>query len=396
MTTRRRGRGEGGLRQRADGRWEASVELGYAGGKRRRKWVQGATKGEAIEKLREEQRRKDNGLPPTNARLRVSEFLRWWAANTLPGTVTPGTEATYRRQLELYVIPALGHLRLKELGPAHVTEMMQSMASGSLSKDGRPLSAQTQSGARKVLGRALRRAEQEGLLLRNVAKLADGPRVSRPEGRSLSRDEARLLGTATSGHRLAPAFGLQLFGLRRGEVLGLRWSDVDLDGEPCVVRIRRQLQRQAGKGLVLTELKTNRSRRNVVVPPQLTEQLRRWRAAQAAERLAIGESWQGRDDLVFTTPIGTPIDPDNYRKRFSAATKAAGLGHWHTHELRHSAGSLLFDAGVPLKVISEQLGHASERITSDIYVHTEQRQLARVAEVMAEVLWGDAPAAESS
>lgn len=396
MTTRR-GRGEGGVRRRGDGRWEATIELGFRDGKRRRKFVTGRTKAEALEALRSEQHRLANGLPPTDARRRVADFLSWWADTVLPDTVSAGSEATYRRLLDLYVVPAVGHLKLATLAPAHVTEMMRAMATGELSATGRPLSPQTQSAARKVLGRALRRAEQEGLVIRNAAMLADGPRVPRHEGRSLTRNEARALLVAIEQDRLAPAFGLQLaLGLRRGEVLGLRWSDVDLDGASAVIHVRRQLQRRPGKGVVLGELKTAHSRRDITLPTPMASALRRWRTTQATERLSVGASWQGGgDDLVFTTPVGTPVDPDNYRHRLSALTRSAGLGHWRTHELRHSAGSLLFDAGVPMKLISELLGHSSERVTSEVYVHTEAAHRARVAAAMATSLWGT-PVGETS
>ena len=112
--------------------------------------------------MRAEQQRLDSGLPPTDGRRRVRDFLQWWSEKVLPGTVSAGSEATYRRLLRLYVIPSVGSLRLAELAPAHVTEMMRSMEAGELSR-GRPLAPQTQSSARKVLARALRRAEQEGL-----------------------------------------------------------------------------------------------------------------------------------------------------------------------------------------------------------------------------------------
>ncbi|MHB1507982.1 MAG: tyrosine-type recombinase/integrase [Acidimicrobiales bacterium] len=393
--TKRRGSGEGGIRQRPDGRWEGSVDLGYQDGRRRRKFVYGHTKAEVLDALRKEHQRKEHGLPPTDARRTVADFLHWWADKVLPGTVTAGSEATYRRLVDLYIVPAVGRLKLSELAPAHVTEMMRSMASGELSSTGRPLSPQTQSSARKVLGRALRRAEQEGIIVRNAATLADGPRTARREGRSLTLGEARSLLRQLETDRLGPAFGIQLaLGLRRGEVLGMRWSDLDLDCGRPVFRVRRQLQRQVGVGLVLTELKTHKSRRDLAIPGPLVEALRRWRATQSAERLAAGPAWQGADDLVFTTPLGTPVDPDNFRHRLSTITEQAGLGHWHTHELRHSAGSLLFDAGVPMKLISELLGHSSERVTSEVYVHTGERHRERVADVMAATLWGAEPASE--
>jgi integrase len=176
-------------------------------------------------------------------------------------------------------------------------------------------------------------------------------------------------------------------GLRRDEVLGLSWDDLDLDAKPPMVAVRRQLQRREGRGLVLTELKTAKSRRTLALPARVAEALRRHRAAQAAERLAAGPYWAGAG-LVFTTPIGTAIDPNNFRRHLARVSSKAGLGAWTTHELRHSAGSLLFAMGVPMKVISETLGHSSERVTSEVYVHVQDEHRKIAADAMTRALWG--------
>ena len=295
--TKRRGRGDGTIRERSDGRWEGRIELGCGPtGKRRQKPVYGHTRREVVAKMRVEQQRLDSGLPPTNGRRRVSDFLQWWSDKVLPGTVSAGSEATYRRLLRLYVIPSLGRLRLAELAPAHVTEMMRSMEAGDLSK-GRPLAPQTQSSARKVLARALRRAEQEGLIARNAAMLADGPRVPRREGRSLTSAQARKLLTAIEGDPLGPALAIQLaLGLRRGEVLGLRWNDVELKSGSATVHVRQQLQRVAGAGLRLVELKTAQSRRDLALPAPMAAILRRHRRSSrptASLRVPLGRTSSG-------------------------------------------------------------------------------------------------------
>jgi integrase len=388
VATRRRGRGEGGLRQKTDGRWEASIDLGYVGGKRCRKFVYGRTKADALDKLRREQQRISEGLAPSDGRQSTKQFLEWWYEVVLPGTVSDGSYDTYGWLMRSYLIPALGRIRLTDLTPARVTEMMRAMAEGQLTK-GRPLSPQTQNAARKLLSKALRRAEQEGLIFRNAAALCDGPRLAQREGRSLTKDEAKLLLAKLGADRLGAAYCLQLaLGLRKGEVLGLAWSHVDLSAEVPVAHIRQQLQRRPQRGLTLSDLKTPKSRRDLVLPLPVVLQLRAWKTKQATEQLAAGPHWQNIDGLVFTTPSGTPIDPNNFCHRLSRLTKGAGLGHWTTHELRHSAGSLLFDAGVPMKLISELMGHSSERVTSDIYVHPHQGGQIVVATAMADALWG--------
>ena len=159
-------------------------------------------------------------------------------------------------------------------------------------------------------------------------------------------------------------------------------------GSPGRVTIRRQLQRRIGRGLVLVDLKTNKSRRTLDLPAELVDLLRAHRASQAVERLALGTGWADQWGFVLTTPMGTPVDPDNFRHRLGKISERAGLGTWTTHELRHSAGSLLFAMGVPMKVISETLGHSSERVTSEVYVHTMAQHRAQAATAIREALWG--------
>jgi integrase len=289
---------------------------------------------------------------------------------------------TYQRLLRLYVKPAVGRKVLTRLAPRDVTTTMREMAD-------RALAPATINQARKVLGRALRRGMQEELVHRNVAAIVDGP-VGRPhERRSLTPEQSRVLLRALQEERLGAAFVVALaLGLRRGEVLGLRWDDVDLSGEAPRLRVRQQLQRQVGKGLVLTDLKTPKSRRTLDLPSQVAGILRSHRAGQRTERLRAGSDWADTHGLVFTTPLGKPVDPDNFRHLLARITEGAGLGTWKTHELRYSAGSLLFAMGIPMKVISETLGHSSERVTSDIYVQVMESHRAEAAQAMSKTLWG--------
>ena len=154
-------------------------------------------------------------------------------------------------------------------------------------------------------------------------------------------------------------------GLRRGEALGLKWSDVDLDAGRLVVT--RQLTRVGG-ALVTSDTKTARSRRAVDLSAPMVESLKAHKARQAAERLALGEAWAD-SGFVFTSSIGTPVDPRNCYREFRGICEAAGLGRWHPHELRHSAASLMLAQGVKIQVVSELLGHSSIRMTADVYGH---------------------------
>lgn len=196
-------------------------------------------------------------------------------------------------------------------------------------------------------------------------------------------------------------------GLRRGELLALAWPDVALDTTPPRLTIARNMTRLRGRGLVLADTKTAGSRRTVHLPGPVVDALRRHRTQQGRERLVVGPDWPAQPlgaDLVFRTPFGTPVDPDNFRQHVYRVTRetftpeaerpptASGPWpaqyQWSPHELRHSAASFLIAQGVPLKIVSETLGHSSIRVTADVYGHLFDDAGAIAADAMATTLWG--------
>ncbi|MHB1511296.1 MAG: tyrosine-type recombinase/integrase [Acidimicrobiales bacterium] len=213
---------------------------------------------------------------------------------------------------------------------------------------------------RAVLRKALAQAEREGLVSKNVAALSQAPRLSQPEGRSLSIEQARTLLDAAEGDRLEAAYLLLLsYGLRRGELLGLAWPD--LDSKTGTLAVRQSVhKRKSSRGqdgtypggvadrVELAELKTRRSRRVLYLTPGIMTTLEHHASRQHDERVAAGSLWMDRG-LIFTSLVGTPIDPDNFAKQFVRLCKTAGLGHWHPHEARHSAASVMLAQGVPLE-----------------------------------------------
>jgi integrase len=172
-------------------------------------------------------------------------------------------------------------------------------------------------------------------------------------------------------------------GLRRGEALGLRWED--FDRENGVLRVRRQLKREGGS-LVTTDTKTFLSRRAINVPVPMLEVLSEHERRQERDKVALGSSWSD-SGFVFTSSVGTPIDPRNLYREFQIVCRRAGLGDWHPHELRHSAASLMLAQGVKLQVVSQVLGHASIRMTADVYGHVLDPDREEAAKAMGEVLW---------
>jgi len=388
----KRGNGEGTIRHNVTrARWEARVTVGTnPDGQPIRRMVTAATRREVSARLDELRRADIEGRTLARRDLTVARFLDQWLTDVLPGSVSAATESNYATVVALYIRPHLGRKRLRTLQARDVTRMLRDLEAAGLAPNTRRL-------ARSVLRRTLRWAEVEGFVARNVAALADGVKLATPEGRSLTPHQARTLLTYLDGHRLEAAFTVALaLGLRRGELLGLAWSDIDLDATPPRLTVARSLKRlRPAPGqpsrLVLDDTKTRQSRRTVHLPGPAASALRAHRRRQVTERLAAGDLWTEHPlgaDLVFRTEAGTAVDPDNFRNVCYKVTVAAGVGRWSPHALRHSAASILLAQGVPLKLVSETLGHSSIRVTADVYTHLMEPARTEVADAMTAALWG--------
>jgi len=370
---------EGSVYQRnSDGRWIGAITLGYdENGRQRRKTISAWTRAEAHKKLRSVLRQIEDGLPLPDEQLTVEQLIERWKTVKKHHVASEAFE-NYSYLARVHVIPTLGRKRAAKLTPSEVDHLLiQKLDAG--------LSASTVRHIRNVLSMALQQGVIWGVLPRNVAALSMPPKLDYPEGRALSQEQAKLFLAQIQGNRLEAVYITMLvLGLRRGEVLGLKWTDVDLD--QGLMTISRTLRRQQGK-LVFGDVKTRNSRRQVNLPPELVASLKAHKARQAAERLRAGDVWHDTG-LVFTSTIGTPIEPRNLNRDFSTATNAAGLGHWHPHELRHSAASLMLQARVPIEVVSNVLGHSTIDVTADVYGHIQAPQRQEAATKMAGILWG--------
>lgn len=298
--------------------------------------------------------------------------------------VSQKTRDSYADNVRLHLSPALGEIVLRRLTVAQVDALWSQKRREGYSGNSIRL-------MRSTLRRGLAQAEKEGLVLRNVAALSGAPRINAKEGRALTVDEAKSLLAALEGHRLEPLVTFMLiFGLRRGEALGLHWREYDRDKRTLrVTHSVKRVQSEPGADtrtqLEIGDLKTKRSRRTLYLSLELVDILRAHRARQAEDQVAAGASWQDHG-LIFTTEVGTPLDPDNFSHAFSRLTKEAGLGHWHPHELRHSGASLMLAQGTDLYVVSEVLGHASIAITKDVYGHLVEGHKRTASESMADAL----------
>lgn len=320
---RRNVRGDGSVYQRAsDGLWVGMLDLGLVGGKRRRKTVYGRSEREVRRKLsglRDAQARGLSLLAPNHT---VADWLDLWLSDVKGHDGTrPATIVLYRGLGDRYIKPVIGRVRLDRLTPAHVQQLISETRTTTTSR-GRPPSAATQRHVHKLLRNALADAYRLELVTRNVAVQVKAPPVGREPRPALTIDEAHRLLRAIKGERLEALYVLALAtGLRRGELLGLRWSDVDFGARQ--LQVRRALQRTGGQ-LRLVEPKTSSSRRIVVVPKIALRQLEAHRERQDAERLALGAAWADTG-LVFTSGLGTPLEPRNVNRRWDELRVRAGL-----------------------------------------------------------------------
>jgi len=357
---RRRAQGEGGVYRRAsDERWVGSLDLGNVDGKRRRKTVYGRTQREVLQALAELRRANERGQDFTQVALTVGQWLDEWLEIKQVDGARPSTLRSYRWLADSHVRPSLGRHRLDKLTPGHVRALL----SEKLASD---LSPATVAHILRLLRNALGEAERLDLVTRNVAKAVRTPKVAAYEAAALDVEGARRLIGAMRGLRLEGLFMVALvLGLRRGEVLGLEWSDIDFPAG--TVRIRQSLQRFDG-ALHLVSTKTRSSAATLAAPPGLMQILREHKRRQQQERLALGEAWPNTD-LVFTSTTGTPLEPRNATRAWSSIRLAANVPNLRLHDLRHSCATVLTALGVHPRVVMEMLRHSQISTTMNTYAH---------------------------
>jgi integrase len=246
------------------------------------------------------------------------------------------------------------------------------------------LSPRTVQYLRAVLRRALGQAPKWDLVARNVATLVEPPRSVKHEIHPFTPKQAQAFLTAVKGDRLEALYSVAIaLGLRQGEALGLRWSDIDFDAGTLTVRVA--LHRIGGEP-VLTEPKTNKSRRTVHMPPSFVASLREHRIRQLEERLMMEPRWDDSWNLVFASTIGTPLDARNVVRHFKAALVKANMPDLRLHDLRHTCASLLLAQGVGPRTIVEVLGHSQISLTMDTYSHVMPEMRREAAELMERLL----------
>ena len=308
----------------------------------------------------------------------VGEYLDEWLEVVQP-RLRPTSWSSYR-QAVAHIKGRIGAVPLQSLVPLEVENLYKELLA-TRGRQGRPLSPKTVRGVHVVLRKALADAERLGLVVRNAAAAAKPPVPSKHEHTTWTAEQLARFLRSLEGERLSAAFVLlATTGMRRGEALGLRWSDVGLEGGRLSIV---QTITTVRDKMVITPPKTARSRRLVSLDPETVDALRDHRRRQNEERLRVGEAWSGDGDFVFTNEIGEPVHPSALSRLFVSSVRRAGLPTIRLHDLRHTYATVALGVGVHPKIVSERLGHATISVTLDLYSHVTPAIDAEAAALVA-------------
>lgn len=383
-------------------RFYAVVSAGVdpTSGRRRRAWYGPfETEEEAQKKRHEVERDMEEQTYVAPKKVTVKSFLEDWTEGV---QLRPSTVESYKRNLAKHVIPELGHLKLQSLTTSHLNKLYRKLEkSGRLDErhHGEALSPRTVRYVHTIISCALRDAKKQRLIKVNVAHDADPPtakmaKEAAPEMRTWSAAELNRFLAFTKGDRYEPAWTfLATTGMRRGEALGLRWSDLKLDSSPATATIRRAAivighRREGGK------TKTGQHRL-IELDAHTVLALNAWKARQASERLLVGPGYESSEDLIFTLPDGRGYHPERFSREFerkqathNRLNPAKPLPRLRLHDLRHTWATLALAAGVHPKVVQERLGHTTISTTMDTYSHALPGMQSLAAEQVSAMIFG--------
>lgn len=364
---KKRANGEGTIRKRKDGRWEAMYTV-----HKKRKSIYGKTQSEVRKRLNKIICDADKGTYIESTSVSVGEWMWIWLNEYKRNNVKKKTYESYSELIRLHIEPFFSDIRLKKLGVADVQSFINT-------KTEEGLSARTVRYMNTILHGALKQAVRNGMISQNVAEGTVLPEREQKEPKLLSpREQERFVECIKKdGNGFALLFCLAT-GLRRGELLALKWENYDFENG-CVT-IKESLCRLRGDDgrthLTFTSPKTPSSKRTIPILPEMAQLLEEHKRCQDKQRRAAGADWR-ENDLVFCTKLGTPIDPANLYRALGGICERAGIGKISVHALRHAFATRALENGIPLKVVSDMLGHSSIAITADVYSHVSLKTMER-------------------
>jgi len=370
----------GSIKQRSPGSWFIRYDAGVdpVTGKRQQKSItHRGTKKQAQSKLTELLALENKGIHYQSEKITMAEWLRRWMVDHVTVNTKPKTIERYRQLINTHILPRIGNVPLVKLTPGHVRDLQRALTNADMAPSGVEL-------VHTVISGALKSAMRMELVWRNVAQGVSPPRRTR---RELNLPDVpsirRLLEAAREDrHPLHPALHLAAYcGMRRGEILGLTWADVDLKGGS--IAISRSVVRSQDLGIILQPTKTDRSRRRIDIDEETVEVLQGHDVAQIENRLRTGGEYVDQG-LVFADGKGAPMNPMLLTRAFQKMAKAHGLGQLRLHDLRHFHASVMLLSGESPVLVSQRLGHASIATTVDTYGHLFPGQQRAAAQRFAD------------
>lgn len=367
----KRGNNEGSVfKVKGKGLWAAQVTIQ---GKKVRKYHK--SQKEARNWVQVTLSQVDGGLTLSGAQTTVADYLADWLI-VHASSIRPKTADQYKQIVNQHINPELGLIKIKDLMPRQIQALYSKKLEGGTSP-------RTVLLIHAVLRRALNQAVRMGMIGRNPAMAVTRPKFQRKEMKVLSDSQVRTLLSVTEGDRFEAVFWLAVTtGLRLGELVGLKWADLDWPNRR--LRIQRQVQRLRG-GLTFSEPKTTAGRRVIALGVTTIEKLRKHMELQVGERLEAGTSWK-ENDMIFPSSKGTPMDPSNLYHIFKGLLKKAELPDIRFHDLRHTAATLMLQQGIHPKIVQERLGHSDISMTLNTYSHVLPVMQDEVAEKLDEPL----------
>jgi integrase len=381
---RKNANGEGTIYQcksgKHKGRWIGQLVIGTNPdtGKPKRKSFYGKTRAEVKEKMREYQEEMAQGLDIMGQEQTFGEWILFWMDNYKKIELRLSTWENYMRSIKNHIYPALGHIPLRDLKTDDIQNLYNRMI-----KEGRAPATVRRN--HQIINSCLKQAVENRLLSWDPAEAAKLPKLTDTKVRAMTFEEMSKFLSVLQEDRWGAAFLCLLgTGLRMGELLALRWQDVDLDKQ--ILHVRQALVRTKEKGVYFDEPKTEKSKRAIPIPGEVVEALKKHRIQQFQLRLAVGEKYQNHD-LVFATSVGTPIYPRNFTRKFYKLRDKAGIPKdINLHALRHTYATRLLEQGENLKTVQELLGHTDISTTANTYSHVSIEVKQKAAAKMDKLL----------
>lgn len=373
-----RSNGEGSIRQRKDGRYEARVTTGFdpKTGKPIRRSIYGRTKKEVRQQMTTILHELDSGTYQEPDGITLAAWLNEWLTTFCKNKVKPLSYQAYEGLIRNHISPAIGKMKLQDVKGIHIQRLYNQMSDSGFS-------AKTIKNVAIVLHRAFDVAKKQALVSANPAEGAEPPKVKRHEITPLSDEDIPRFLAAIDGSPLRNAYALCLFaGLREGECLGLSWKQVDFQQGKITVSQQLQQNKTNGCTYYISDTTKNGKSRTIKPPAIAFEYLRTEQEKQAENRRQAGDLWDNPDDLVFTNELGKHRSFASFYRNFKKIAAGIGRPDARPHDLRHTAATVAIASGADIKSVQELMGHATSSFTLDVYAHASERMMTDTADRM--------------